>query len=148
MRAMLREIDLIRLLLSYHAEWEQNPEAFLELTILISSIDSRCISSGEIDVAEIMGPKLDNVAKVLMGITHVNLGKFKDFADLKQRGHATTHLGERLVEILETFNNIEYRAAMESVHEGRHMDIEQFFQDPKGEKLFLKLWPYITPVEE
>lgn len=145
---MLREIDLIRILLSYHSEWETNPEAFLELTILISSIDSRCIASGEIDIAEIMGPKLDNVAKVLMGITHVNLAPYKDFAELKEKGHATTHLGERLVEALETANNIEYRAATESVNDGVLFNIEHYFQDKKAEKLFLKLWPYITPVEE
>ncbi|QNL50627.1 hypothetical protein H8S90_03215 [Olivibacter sp. SDN3] len=142
---MLREIDLIRLLMSYHREWESKPEVFLELTILVSSIDSRCMESGEVDMENIMGPKLDNVAKVFMSITNVNLAPYKDFADLKKNGNPTTNLSERLVDVLETVNNetpINDSVALEG------FAIEDYFKDKDAEKLFLKLWPYIAPVEE
>jgi len=136
--------------MSYHPEWEKNPEAFLELTILISSIDSRCMDSGEIDMEQIMGPKLDNVAKVLMSITHVQLAPYKDFAELKKNGHPTTQLSECLVEVLEKVN-VGETAAANGNSEGQLEDnfcLEHYFKDKDSEKLFLKLWPYITPIEE
>ncbi|HWV73845.1 MAG TPA: hypothetical protein VN040_19130 [Pseudosphingobacterium sp.] len=146
---MLREIDLIRLLMSYHQEWESNPEAFLELTILISSIDCRCIDSGEVNLEQIMGPKLDNVAKVLMSITNINLAPYKDFIDLKNNAHPTTFLSERLVEVLETIEQSNPNADVENIISQRGENaLENYFQDKASEKLFVKLWPYITPVED
>lgn len=150
---MLREVDLIRILMSYHQEWENNPSAFLELTILISSIDSRCIESGEVDMEQIMGPKLDNIAKLLMSITHVKMAPYKDFTDLKRNGHPSTHLSECLVEVLEKVNMGEAVVAGSSQlvqEDDSHNSfcLEHYFKDKDSEQLFLKLWPYITPLED
>ncbi|MCL4637398.1 MULTISPECIES: hypothetical protein [Olivibacter] len=146
---MLREIDLIRILMSYHPEWEKNPEAFLELTILISSIDCRCLESGEVDFEQIMGPKLDNVAKVLMSITNVQLSPYKDFADLKKNGHPTTFLSECLVEVLEKVHGeVPATVGPDARNEGEVFCLEDHFHDRESEKLFLKLWPYISPIED
>lgn len=145
---MLREIDLIRLLMSYHQEWESNPEAFLEMTILISSIDCRCMDSGEVNLEHIMGPKLDNVAKVFMSITHINLAPYKDFIDLKKNGHPTTFFSERLVDVLETIEQSNPNEDVEKIINQREGNVEHYFQDKASEKLFVKLWPYITPVED
>lgn len=136
--------------MSYHQEWENNPAAFLELTILISSIDSRCMESGEVDMEQIMGPKLDNVAKLLMSITNVNIAPHKDFADLKKNGHPSTSLSECLVEVLEKVNTGEavIDGSQQALQEDNSFCLEHYFKDRDSEKLFLKLWPYITPVEE
>lgn len=144
---MLREIDLIRILMSYHPEWEKNPEAFLELTILISSIDCRCIESGQVDFEQVMGPNLDNIAKVLMSITPVQLTPYKDFADLKKNGHPTTFLSECLVEVLEKGNG-EVPLTANGQPDEACFCLEDHFRDKESEKLFLKLWPYISPIEE
>lgn len=145
---MLREIDLIRLLMSYHQEWENQPEVFLELTILVSSIDSRCMESGEVDMENIMGPKLDNVAKVFMSITNVNLSPYKDFTDLKKNGNPTTRLSECLVSVLEMVNDDNPTNGNGEIVALEGFVIEDYFKDKDAEKLFLKLWPYIAPVEE
>ncbi|WP_134089295.1 hypothetical protein [Olivibacter sp. XZL3] len=146
---MLREIDLIRILMSYHPEWEKNPEAFLELTILISSIDCRCIESGEVDFERVMGPNLDNIAKVLMSITPVQLAPYKNFADLKKNGHPTTFLSECLVDVLEKVNEgVPVKVAANGEDGQETFCLENHFRDKDSEKLFLKLWPYISPIEE
>jgi len=143
---MLREIDLLRLLLSYHREWENNPETFLEMTILVSSIDCRCIQSGEVNFEEIMGPKLDNVAKIFMGLTPVNLAPYKDFCDLKRHGHPSNKLSEMLVNVSETINQMEESGNAELAL--NKLNVETYFKDRDAEKLLLKLWPYIATVED
>jgi len=142
---MLREIDLLRLLLSYHREWENNPEAFLELTILVSSIDCRCIQSGEINVEEIMGPRLDNVAKIFMEVVPVNLTPYQDFYDLKQNGCPSNTLSEMLVKVSETIKEAEELEAMRASDSCR---VENYFRDGDAEELLSRLSPYIAEVED